>query len=549
LTSLLNVFLKIYFSGSLLVELNSRLFTSFISSGLVLSLTLELTNWLSNLAFSCKRTSFRHSPSVQVALPSLSAPPKDRDCLFPIIFLSVTSGGTVSVISTVTNTVTATISLPFDSRPVGVAVTPNGAYVYVTNQDSNEALVSTLVISTVTNTVTATVTVGSLPYGVAVAPNGAYVYVTDDGTDSVLAISTATNTVTGSVTVGSDPSGVAVMPNGEYAYVTHSGMSSTVSVINIGALTASVSPSSSTMDMGQSTMFTATAFGGSGSYTGYQWYVDGSAQSGQTASTFSFVPVSVGSYSITATVTDSSGATSTQSNAATITVNVAPSNPTITVGENPSCIAYDSGKSEIFVANWNSVSVISDSTNTVVATVPVGISSGGVAYDSGKGEIFVTNSGDNTVSVISESSGESQSPSPGPTASTSTTPTPTPTTTPTSSSPSHVSSATSTATVSDNSATVDQSATTGVNVTVSGLSLKDGTEVNVTSTDYGGNQPSGTGTVSVSGAVFYDVSVASSSGALSSDVYATVSILNPSFTSSSVMEYWNGALGFRFPPR
>ncbi|MGA2524838.1 MAG: hypothetical protein ABSF65_11900, partial [Candidatus Bathyarchaeia archaeon] len=61
-------------------------------------------------------------------------------------------------------------------------------------------------------------------------------------------------------------------------------------------------------------------------------------------------------------------------------------------------LAYDSSKGEIFAANgYNGVSVISDSTNTVVANVtgPSGIQ--GIAYDSGNGEIFVGNS------VISDS--------------------------------------------------------------------------------------------------------------------------------------------------
>jgi hypothetical protein len=125
------------------------------------------------------------------------------------------------------------------------------------------------------------------------------------------------------VPVGTDPWDVAITPNGEYAYVTNL-EGNTVSVLNIGALTASVIPSSAAIDMGQTTLFTAMAFGGSSSYTTYQWYVNGSAQSGQTASTFTFVPAFAGSYLITATVTDSSGATSTQSNAAKITVNVLP---------------------------------------------------------------------------------------------------------------------------------------------------------------------------------------------------------------------------------
>ena len=79
----------------------------------------------------------------------------------------------------------------------------------------------------------------------------------------------------------------------------------------------------------------------------------------------------------------------------------------------PTGIAYDSGKGEIFVTNggsWsaygNTVSVISDSTNTIVATINVGNDPTGLAYDSGKGEIFVSNSGTNTLSVISDSTND-----------------------------------------------------------------------------------------------------------------------------------------------
>ena len=56
---------------------------------------------------------------------------------------------------------------------------------------------------------------------VAVTPNGAYAYVTNYGSDTVSVISTATNTVTATITVGSYPLGVAVTPNGAYAYVTN----------------------------------------------------------------------------------------------------------------------------------------------------------------------------------------------------------------------------------------------------------------------------------------------------------------------------------------
>ena len=56
----------------------------------------------------------------------------------------------------------------------------------------------------------------------------------------------------------------------------------------------------------------------------------------------------------------------------------------------PVSVAYDSGKGEIFVTNngGNNVSVISDSSNRVVASIPVGYAPDGVAYDSGKGVCY-----------------------------------------------------------------------------------------------------------------------------------------------------------------
>ncbi len=112
------------------------------------------------------------------------------------------------------------------------------------------------------------------------------------------------------------------------------------------ATTVTVSPSSWTMDVGQSKTFTAIPSGGTGSYTSYQWYVGGVAQSGLTASTFSFSPASAGSYSITAKVTDSSGATSVLSTAALVTVAVSP-----TVNIAPAgLLALDASQSQTFTA-------------------------------------------------------------------------------------------------------------------------------------------------------------------------------------------------------
>ena len=76
-------------------------------------------------------------------------------------------------------------------------------------------------IDTATNTVVATVAVGSNPIGVAVTPDGKHVYVTNQASQTVSVIATATNTVVATVPVGSNPFGVAVTPDGKHAYVTN----------------------------------------------------------------------------------------------------------------------------------------------------------------------------------------------------------------------------------------------------------------------------------------------------------------------------------------
>ena len=68
---------------------------------------------------------------------------------------------------------------------------------------------------------------------------------------------------------------------------------------------------------------------------------------------------------------------------------------------------YDSGKGEIFLVNSGTVQVISDETNTVVATVPssANFTPSCLAYDSGKGEIFATSTDSSgIISVISDAS-------------------------------------------------------------------------------------------------------------------------------------------------
>lgn len=78
---------------------------------------------------------------------------------------------------------------------------------------------------------------------------------------------------------------------------------------------------------------------------------------------------------------------------------------TIAISSRPTDLAYDSHLNEVFVSNYdsgagNTVSVISDATNTVTATIIVGNGPYGLAFDSNKKEVFVADNLSGTVSVV-----------------------------------------------------------------------------------------------------------------------------------------------------
>src|SRR5947209_1098003 len=87
-------------------------------------------------------------------------------------------------------------------------------FAYVSNNFSG----SVSVIDTTSNTVSATVGVGNCPFGLAVTPNGSHVYVADDCSASVSVIDTATNTVSATVSVSGFALGVAMAPDGARTY-------------------------------------------------------------------------------------------------------------------------------------------------------------------------------------------------------------------------------------------------------------------------------------------------------------------------------------------
>ncbi len=185
------------------------------------------------------------------------------------------------------------------------------------------------------------VTTGTSPYTyqwLEMPPGGSSYSPIDGATDSTYYFSTSASTETGTWQFElqiSDLFSEQVTTN-------------SLSVVVMTPPTVSLSPTYWSMDIGQSKTFKATASGGSGTYSSYQWFVDGSLQTGQGSSTFRYSPATLGSHTITASVTDNLGVNSEFSTSVSVcaspTVSVQPAGP----------INLDVGQVQTFTAVPNS---------------------------------------------------------------------------------------------------------------------------------------------------------------------------------------------------
>ena len=132
--------------------------------------------------------------------------------------------------------------------------------------------------------------------------------------------------------------------------------SNTATVTVNAAPSATISPSSVTLDVGQSQTFTSTVSGGTSPFS-YQWYLNGTAVSGATSASWTFTPSSTGSYTVYVKVTDSVSATAT-SNTATVTVNgalsvsISPTSATLDVGQSQTFTSSVSGGTSPYSYQW-----------------------------------------------------------------------------------------------------------------------------------------------------------------------------------------------------
>src|SRR5262249_18707983 len=102
------------------------------------------------------------------------------------------------------------------ANPSGVAIVGNRAY--VANQGTNTVSV---LDATTGAAVGNPITVGSAPTGVAASPDGSKVYVTNRTSGSVSVIRTTDNMVVNTITVGTQPESVTFSTDGTRAYVSN----------------------------------------------------------------------------------------------------------------------------------------------------------------------------------------------------------------------------------------------------------------------------------------------------------------------------------------
>ncbi len=277
------------------------------------------------------------------------------------------ASGSITILNTITNqTLPNTISPNND--PVGVAVSPDGSRVYVTNYGSG----TVSVISTATNTeIMPPIPAGSSPYGVVVSPDGSTIYVTNTLLGSVTPINTFTGQALPGIAVRFGPKGIAISPDGSRLYVANS-VDNSVSVINTSNNFTITIPTVNGKD----------PYGLSVSPDGKRVYVANVVSDNVTV--IDAVSNTVGDY--------------------------------IPVGSGPYTTAVSPDGSKVYVSNSGSlsgsgplppgtVSVIDPGNDHVTNTIPVGTGPAGMSFTPDGSELYVLNNGDNTASVIRTSDG------------------------------------------------------------------------------------------------------------------------------------------------
>jgi phospholipase C len=171
------------------------------------------------------RADFQHGNTDKVYLAKVQAVEGKQVSAAPnasLAYVPGIVGGSVAIFDTSTFKMVSAVS-GSTTNPYGIAATPDGSAVWVTESGTN----TVSVIPTSTNMITSTVVVGIYPHGIAMTPDGKTAYVANTGpntgpggSQTVSVVDVASQTATGTVQVGEAPQVVAVSPDGASVFVT-----------------------------------------------------------------------------------------------------------------------------------------------------------------------------------------------------------------------------------------------------------------------------------------------------------------------------------------
>ncbi len=295
------------------------------------------------------------------------------------------------------------------TQPTAVAINPTTNLIYVANQGTAAKQFAdggVTVINGITNQVTATITAGKSPVAVAVNPLTNKVYVANygNGLSTVTIYNANTNAAT-NVAVGSSPTAVAINTATNQVYVANKG-SNTISIIDgaSDSVTATISTSPAVLPIAVvvnptlNHVYVATTLSNSAVNPSVS-VIDPVQKKVLKTVTVGNNPSGLAFNAVTNTVyvaNQGDGTVTVIQDGATIGSNVL-----VPVGNSPTAVAVNAATNQIYVTNQgsNSLTVIDGATNAVSAAVPVGTGPGAVALNPVTNKIYVANAG-NDVTVV-----------------------------------------------------------------------------------------------------------------------------------------------------
>ncbi|MGA8274794.1 MAG: YncE family protein [Thermoplasmata archaeon] len=318
-------------------------------------------------------------------------------------------GQTISVVNASTDTVLTSLTVGYG----GSAYIPNvptaaldlaTGYLY----ETNPSLGTVGVIQTSTNVLTASIELGTSPGGIVFDPANGNLYTSNLITDNVSVISGTTNQVLTSIHVGGEPGAILYDPIDTEVFVSNFNTGN-VSVINTTSEAVVANPRTGLVGSEPVALTLNTKddlVSVVNSLTDNITVIDGTTNAATASVTVGSVPTSATYAPSTDTLLVANGASNN------VTVLQQPGNTAVTsigIGHGAEGAGYDPKNGYVYTANYgsNSISILDPATNTVVGTVTTNNFPEDLGVDTDSGNVYVANLGtdaaDSNLTVISGS--------------------------------------------------------------------------------------------------------------------------------------------------